>query len=97
MKKVIVSLALIMTSALSNVQVLKNNFLSGCKKGQPIEKASYSDKKSPINKEKNAGTLTFILACKSPQKDKTQFGVGIYKTREISPQDYDLKTTHLII
>ncbi|MFV0325839.1 MAG: hypothetical protein ACK5LF_15910 [Bacteroides xylanisolvens] len=186
MKKVVVSLALIIASALSHAQVLKNNFLNGCKEGQPIEKASYSDKKSPINKETwsgafnakspyigdspiagkeltydgykeqglsivlgglpkeakarpsmyglestkkyttgtyylsflanfsqinskqadficmsndyvNAGSLAFILACKSPQKDKIQFGVGIYKTREIIPQDYDLKTTHLII
>ena len=38
MRKVLLTLALVATASLSNAQVLRNNFLNGCKEGEPIEK-----------------------------------------------------------
>ncbi|MDC7137294.1 MULTISPECIES: hypothetical protein [Bacteroides] len=51
MKKVLLTLALVATASLSNAQVLRNNFLNGCKEGEPIEKAAYTAKKAPLNKD----------------------------------------------
>ena len=51
MKKVLLTLALVATASLSNAQVLRNNFLNGCKEGEPIEKAAYAAKKAPLNKD----------------------------------------------
>ena len=49
MRKVLLTLALVATASLSNAQVLRNNFLNGCKEGEPIEKAAYTAKKAPLN------------------------------------------------
>ena len=51
MRKVLLTLALVATASLSNAQVLRNNFLNGCKEGEPIEKAAYTAKKAPLNKD----------------------------------------------
>ena len=51
MKKVLLTLALVATASLSNAQVFRNNFLNGCKEGEPIEKAAYTAKKAPLNKD----------------------------------------------
>lgn len=51
MKKVLLALALVASASLSNAQVLRNNFLNGCNEGEPIEKAAYTAKKAPINKD----------------------------------------------
>lgn len=51
MKKVVLTLALAIATTLCNAQVFRNNFLNGCKEGEPIEKAAYSTKKAPINKD----------------------------------------------
>lgn len=56
-KKVVLTLALIITVSLSNAQILKNDFLKNCQKGEPIEKAAYTAKKSPINKDVWSATL----------------------------------------
>lgn len=51
MKKVLLALALVASASLSNAQVLRNNFLNGCNEGEPVEKAAYTAKKAPINKD----------------------------------------------
>lgn len=51
MKKALLTLALIATTALSDAQVLRNNFFNQCKEGESIEKAAYTSKKAPLNKD----------------------------------------------
>lgn len=58
MKKVLLTLVLAGIASVSNAQVLRHNFLNGCKEGEPIEKAAYTSKKAPINKDVWSGAFS---------------------------------------
>lgn len=58
MKKVVLSMAMVVAALASQAQVVKNGILNGYKEGDVLEKAAYDDKRAPINTDTWCGGFT---------------------------------------
>ena len=82
MKKVMVSMALVVLALGSQAQVLKNDLLKGYKEGDRLEKAVYDDKRAPINVDTWCGafTATSVEGVVSPTVGKALTYAGYNET-----------------